>query len=587
MPLTPRKDYRDPDFWSVFGHSYMQYAFGTYYQTGRADSLLRGALDIEHANWQNYSVNGARIMTEGASTGGFERILARVNRPTRGGPYVADGGCMLLCYGINDIGVNGQTTQVRTAYIHAMRTAISRWRASVIYENGYQVGTRTSYGAGFSNVAVTYASGGAVHWCTATTNANFTLTLPSDYLGEPVCIGLVGAGGVSGGIVTWSGTAGVTGTTSTSDITPTGLATHCPVTKRITNLTSANAGQTIIGTVTTLDAGGAVMLDCWWLESKEPPPVIACNIARLTASGYTSQYGSWSGTEASRDADVQAWNADLATLVAEFDSMVQIADMDSAIGKDATMLFTDGLHPNERGAARIVDAILDAKRRLTPTSASATANLNVSAPRTGPSLRPRVSGQWYTADHSATTAGGITPASGDMWAIPVWVTQGREFWNRLTLKTGTTAGATGTSTIRWGLYDDVAWSGYPRELVNEATAAGALNVSTSATTLTMSPTGGAGSFNWVLDPGLYWLAVKYCTIRTTPQQHTSLQGFNGVMPNLSTGGDIFAAAANVPNGYRLTGQGTGVFSGTFPGGGVATVNAPLLGIQVFIQPQNA
>lgn len=586
MPLSARREYQIPDFWTVFGHSYMQYAFGTFYQTGRADSLLRASFDIEHANWQNFSVNGARAFTEGASTGGFGRFLNRVKRPQRGGPYVADGGTLLLDYGINDIGLLGNTTQLRAGFIHAMRTMISRWRASVIYENGFQVGTRTSYGAGFGAVAaVGYTSGDSAHWCTSTTNANFTLTLPSDYAGEPVGIGLVGASSTSGGTITWSGTAGVTGTTSTSDIMPTGAVTHAPVTKRITNLTSANAGQTIIGTVTALDAGGAVMLDCWWLESRMPPPVIVCNIARLTAAGYTGNYAGWSGTEASRDADVQAWNADLAALVAEFDSMVQIADLDAVIGKDATALFTDGLHPNETGAAEIVDAIRNAVLRITPTSVSPTQNINPSAPRAGPSLRPHINGLWYTSDHLGTLLT-VTPAVGDFWAIPMWVTQGREFWNRLATRTGSTAGATNTTQIRWGLYDDVGWTGYPGELVNEATAAGVLSLSTSANTISMSPTSGTGSITWVLDPGLYWLAIKYTAIRTTPQSITSLQGPNDVLSNLTSGGDIYAAATNYPNGYKLTGQGTTAFPGTFPTGAVATVSAPYVGVQAFIQPTN-
>lgn len=568
----------------MFGHSYMQYAFGTYYQTGRADSLLRGSLDIEHANWQNYAVNGSRACIEDPATGGFNRFLHRVKRGQRGGPYVADNGALVLCYGINDLGMVGITTQIQTAYIHAMRTMISMWRAGVIYENSFQVGTRTSYGAGFSSVAATYTSGGTAHWCTATTNANFTLTLPSDYNGEIVAVSLVGAGGVAGGIVTWGGTAGATGTTSTSDILPSSAVSHCPVTKRFVNgsgqslFTSANAGQTITGTVNTLDSGGAVMLDCWWLEAKEPPPVIVCNTARLTATGYTSNYAGWGGTEASRDGDVNTLNGNLRTLVAEFDGMVQIADMDGAIGKTAAYLFSDGLHPNELGAARIVDAIHVAIRNLKPTGTSPTSCLNPSAPRTGPALRPRVSGSWYAMDYSAM--GTYTFVSGDLFAMPVWVTQGREFWNRLCVESTTSGG--GTATLRWGLYDDVGWSGYPRELVNEATAGGVFTL-TTGTGAKMSPTSGGGSFNWVLDPGLYWLAMKVATAST--QVIRTATGANGVMPNvLSTG--LGAADASVPNCYKLTGQGTGALASQFPASATATVGAPLLSFQVFINPTN-
>ena len=595
MPLTPRKDYQVPDFWTVFGHSFFQYSFGTFYQTGRADSLLRGSLDIEHSQWQNYAVNGARACIEGASTGGYERFLKRVRRPTRGGPYVSDGGALILSYGINDLGfvhlgsgVFG--TQVHTAYIHAMRAMISMWRASVIFENNFQVGTRTTYGAGFSAVApVAYTTNDSVHWCTDTTpdaDDNFTLTLPSDYNGEPVGILLVGAAGTTaGGTVTWSGTAGVTGTTSVSDIMPSGSGSHCPVMKRVTNLTSANAGQTIVGTVTAMDSGGAVMLDCWWLESKEPPPVIVCDVTRLPAAGYTSNYASWAGTEGSRDGDVNTMNANLRTLVAEFDSMVQVADCDAAINKDATMFFTDNLHPTELGAARIVDAIRDAIRRLTPTSTSATANMNPSAPRAGGSLRPRISGQWYTMDHHLTAAVLSTTllASGVLWAMPIWVTQGREFWQRLAMHSTTSGTA---STIRWGLYDDVGWTGYPRELVNEATSGGVFSVSTGTGVKTNPTTGSAGGINWVLDPGLYWLAVMGVTPGAT-QQLSVLHGPNLVMPNVLSTGIPSTTVASVPNGYRLSGVATTALPTVFPSGATATAAAPYVGIQVFINPTNS
>lgn len=586
MPLAARKDYQVPDFWTVFGHSFMNYSFGTYFQTGRADSIFRASMDIEHTNWQNYAVSGARVTTEGASTGGYVRALRRINRPQRGGPYVADGGAALFCYGINDMGLNGVTAQVRGAYVHAMRTLISLWRASVIYENGFQVGTRTSYGAGFGAVAVDYSTNGSVHWATATTNANFTLTLPSDYQGEPVGILLVGAGGAAGGTITWSGTAGVTGTTSVSDIMPTAAATHAPVLKRITGLTAANAGQTIVGTVTALDSGGAVMLDCWWLEAKAAPPVIVCNISKLTAAGYTGSYPSWSGTESSRDADVDTWNADLRTLVAEFDSMVQIADIDSALAK--TYYSSDGLHPDERGAARIADACRDAMRRLSPTSDSPTFNINPSSPRTGGTLKPHRSGLWYTADYQTAIATGVVTtiaAAGALWAIPIWITNPRERITRLAMQVGSTAGS--ASTIRWGLYDDIGWTGYPQERVAEPTASsGALSTGTTANAVIMSPTSGNGSINQYMDPGLYWLAILTVTAGAS-QTWVQLQGPNWVMPqvNGSTGAPVTTVAA-APNGWKATGVATTALPTTFPSGATATAAAPYIGFQTTINPMN-
>jgi hypothetical protein len=584
MPLTPRADYQVPDFWNVFGHSYMQYAFGTYTQNGRADALFFAAMDTEATNKRNWAVNGSRITIEGASTGGFRRFFSGSKKPQRGGPYTSDGGAALFCWGINDLGVVGNTTQIKTAFSHALRTCISRWRMAVIYENDFQVGTRTTYGAGFGAVAATgYTSNDTAHWCTATTNANFTLTLPSDYLGEVVAVTFVGAGGVSGGTVTWGGTAGVSGTTSTSDILPSAAVSHCPVTKRFTGLTAANAGQTITGTVTQLDAGGAVMLDYWGLESKYPAPVIVCNAARLPAAGYTANYPSWSGTEASRDQDVLDLNSNINSVVGEFDGMVQVADMDSVISKDATLLASDNLHPNEYGSAAIVDAIQLARKRLNPTSSSQTRNFNTPSPRAGGVRNPRQTAVWYTAENTpGPSAVTYTMVAGDLWAIPVIVTEAREFWNRLAIAK-TAAAAAGT--IRWGIYDDVAWSGYPGDIVSEPTASsGALTTGTGAGTV-LSPTSGNGSFQTVMDPGLYWLSLLVVTAGTTVTL-VCLQGNNNVMPNVDAAGAPFQTLAAVKNGYKLTGQGTSAMPTSWPASGVATANAPYIGLQVNINPTN-
>jgi hypothetical protein len=498
MPLSPQVPYDIPDYWVVFGHSWMQYAFGTYYQTGRADALFFATMDTEPFNKRNWAVNGSRACIEGASTGGFARFFKGSKKPQRGGPYVADGGAAMFCYGINDLGLVGFTTQVKTAYQHAMRSMITRWRMAVIYENDFLVGTRTSYGAGFGSI-------------------------------------------------------GAAGYTSNDN---------------------------------TLDAGGAVMLDFWGLEAQNPSPIIVCNTARLTAAGYTGNYASWTGTEASRDQDVVDLNANLTAVVAEFDSMVQIADVDSVINKQAAFLFSDGLHPNEFGAAAVVDAIADARKRLRPTNAYKTRNFNVPAPRASAVRKPRQSGKWYTAENTppaaATTAAALV--AGEVWAIPVIVTEATEFWNRLVVEQ-TNSPVTG-STIRWGIYDDVGWSGYPQEIVSEPTAAsGALSLGSVPATI-LSPTGGNGSFQTVMDPGLYWISLMTVTIGSGSVLR-SIQGPNGVMPNTTSTGALGAMTlATMPNAWRVTGVATTAMPTSWPSGGVATANAPYVGFQVNINLTN-
>jgi len=172
--------------------------------------------------------------------------------------------------------------------------------------------------------------------------------------------------------------------------------------------------------------------------------------------------------------------------------------------------------------------------------------------------------------------------AGDLWAIPVQVTEAREFWNRLVIEK---TAATAAGTIRWGVYDDVGWDAYPGEIVSEPTAAsGALTTGTLAGTV-LSPTSGNGSFQTVMDPGLYWLSLLVVTAGTTVTLVT-LDGPNGVMANANTTGASFQTLGSIPNGYKLTGQGTSAMPTSWPAAGVATAGAPYIGFQVNINATN-
>lgn len=570
--LYPRALLQVPDFWNVFGHSYMNYTIGTLDQTGRADAIFRASLDIEHANWRNYASTGAQLVQEGRSQGGYTRVLQEVTKSVRTSPYAGDGGAALFCYGINDMGNKGAGAQIMAAYQQTLRACISRWRASSVREDDYNNGAspgQIAYGAGFTQTTgnLGFASNDSLRRATVTTNSTITITLPSDYGGQPVVVCFVGAAGAFGGVVTFSGTAGVTGTLSTTNILPS--ASHTPVVRRITGLTAANASQTIIMSATSFDAGGAVEFDCWWIEADNPPPVIVCNIARLTAAGYASY------AQPVTDGDVATWNAAINAIVAEFDSMVQVADIDTALAKDATLIASDGVHPNEYGAARIADSLLVAIKRLTPTTRFGySAQMNVASPRDGHLSVPRRSGLWYTAD-SAGPGTAYTVVAGDMFALPMPVTESRERWINLCVEA--TTSVTGTA-VRWGVYDDIGATGYPMCLITEATSAGAFTITTGAGVKVNPTIPTAGSINQPLEPGLYWLVVKFTTVGVTHNFQT-LKGPSLYVPNLSTTGAMIAGPV-MASGWKHTGQGTTALPGTYPTGGVLTNNCPYVGVKI-------
>ena len=563
-----------PSVFTIYGHSYANWVNGVTFQTGRTDALFREALNLPFSNWANFAVSGSLLTKEGRSTGGWARVMQENVRPVHGAPYYPDGGGHALIWGLNDIGSLGGSTQaqIRATYSLVLTAVISRLRASVVFENDFSVGTRTSYGAGFTTQTGTsdFSSGSSVHKATTTTSATVTMTLPSDYAGEPIAIQWIAQAGATNGAVTYSGTAGVTGSLTLTNSVQSGASTHVPVITRITNLTAANAGQTIVATVSSVDASGAVLFDCWWLEAKQAPPVVVANVARVTNyTGYANTIG---------DADVTALNSTIATVAASFDGMVQVADIDSAINKTATWFSSDGFHPNEFGTAAAAGAMRDAVRRLTPTvTATPALNMTVSTPIQGAIRQPRLSGNWYSvpAQEPITT---ITPTVGDLYAAPFYVTSGREQYNRIATRLA--AGGTVAGSIRWGMYDDQKGIGYPQCLVSEATGnSGAMSLGTTAG-MVLNPASGNGSIFWAPDPGLYWLVILIVTAGTGQALEcvTGPEKY-GVIPTLNPG-DL--SNLNTPVSWVIGGQGTSALPTVFPASGTTFVSGvfPKMALQV-------
>lgn len=564
-----------PGRWTLYGHSYFARLIGTVWTTGRTDAYLRMMLDIEYTNWTNYAVAGANLIIQGVWTGGWARVMQTLTRTPpagttiHGSPYFSDGGGTIFCWGINDIGgVSGTQTAIRAAFQQALRACISRARSSVVFEDNSTVGGAPTYGAGFTQVTSSqdYSSGSTVRQATTTTSATVTITLPSDYKGEPVSIQFSAMPGANGGTVTFSGTAGVTGTLALTGVAPATPNSHLPVVRRITNLTASNAGQTIIATVTSLDAGGAVLFDCWWLESLIPAPVIVCNVPRILAAGYAG-YANGIG-----DTDVAALNTAIASVVAEFDGMVQLADLDGALNKTIARFAADGLHPNEDGVRYCARAIKTAISRLVPTDPTAPeVSTAQSAPQAGPVRLPRIGGgvQYYTIAATAASAA-APPAAGTIYAMPWIVTEGREMYNRFAMRLN--AGGTAAGSIRVALFDDPSWSGYPCNLVDEPTVGGAFSLGTTTGIKASS----AGLFTWALDPGLWWILWLQVTVGTS-QTYDYLQGpdLTGVMPLVNP---TTLVSNTTPIAYQLTGQSTTGFFGNFPSGAAVAATCPKLAL---------
>jgi hypothetical protein len=572
MPVEPRPVYNRPDVWNWFSHSYGDGASGPFDQTGRMDAVFRQMLDIEYTNWRKYAVAGSRLTVEGASQGGWATLWRETSGgkfPAKTAPYTAEGGALAMVFGINDLGtLGGATTQMRGAWKEALRACISRWRASTIAENDAASGIlQPTYGGTWVAETAKYDQASSGTWrYHATTAGTVTITLPADYAGEPVVMCFIGRSGANGGTVTFSGTAGVTGTIVTNDVMPSGTLSNVPVVKRVTGLTSANASQTIIATVTA--NVGLVYYDCAWLEAKSPPAVLVANIPRLTSSGYSTKYPSWTAATGTLDGDVNAFNADIATVVAEFDGMVQVADLDSKLNATAS-LFSDGLHPNDLGAALCADAFLDAVNRLTPNLAYGVASqMNPPAAKAAAIRIPTVAPNYYTSEYAS--AGTVTGTAGTMFAFPFYITESRTKWDNWAMEVSGGTSITVGYTLRFGMYNDLNLTGYPDTLLQEITVSGALSTSTS----TGVKTANAGGFIWRPDPGFYWLVTKVEVVATatTPTLRTAV-GPNRYMPGATTAGSINAAGYMC---WQVSGVAAGVFPSTFPTGGALATSGPIM-----------
>ena len=565
--------------WNIWGHSYTMNAIGTYDANGRFDNILKNILGAEAVNWYNRSVDGTRITADasiGQGYGGWP-LIAQMTQyrgtitTAKVRPYVAASAGHMICLGINDLGNYGPSVQHRTAFIQAMRFCISRFRASTVRDNS---DASISYGAGMTALTgqSLLSTTGTLQNATTTTNANFTITIPADYMGEKIAICLIGRPGVVGGTVTWSGTAGLTGTLSCSNIMAAADNVNVPVIVRYTAPVTGST-QTIIGTVSQIDGSGNVSFDSWWLESLSPNPVIVCNLNRLTALG-SSYYTVWAGistTEALRDADVVQWNADLTSLVAEFDTMVQIADCDSLVPKLSAYfcpLAPAELHYNEVGGALAAQAVLEAINRLQkPTGSYGIINCLAGNAFTSSALKQVIRvGHYYFTQGARVSASVYSCVSGDMFATPFQITQTATKFSTINIECTNTP-TTGT-TIALAIFQDDVFSGQPGTLIRVHSTGLAVGTSSGLKTASITSAG-------ELEPGLYWLVFKCTAAPSTVPTLRQIDGPTSLMPSLATTGLPISGVLG-PVGWYLSGQGTGAIGYRWPTGATLVASAPLV-----------
>jgi hypothetical protein len=350
------------------------------------DSVNRGVVSVPPA-WNLLSDTSSAQLA-----GGHAMFTQSVRKKTTGAPYVSKDGMFCFMYGLWDLAAvtSGQGSGVMTqlnatstgAIVQTLRDMITHARAASIlpYTNA---AFTLSGGANSGTVAYAYSGGAAGAGGTfrnyTATSGTFTFTIPADFAGTAVSISLLGAVGAFGGVVTWTGTLFTTGgipnpgTTNTTNLTPASSGSRGRVCTRFKGLSSANAGQTIIGTITSLDSGGtgSVGLDCAYIEGPYPNMVAVLGMPRLpAAAGYSALAGTgsyWNGNSGSTgDGDVTQLNTALQALVAEFDANVFYVDCDSAVQKQAAFFASDGFTLGAFGVHAIASQFITALQAQLP-----------------------------------------------------------------------------------------------------------------------------------------------------------------------------------------------------------------------------
>ncbi len=584
---------RGTTYMNFAGHSYLNTTLGVYDQAYRIDYILRGMFDVSPNAVTNRALAGATLCSENPANAGWCTILQQVKKPPRGAPYVARGGVFVNCWGINDIGklipssdfgVGTVYTQIRGAFKNALRAVISRERAAHVAEAGStDQSSQWSFQSGWLDQANLTSNSGAGYrrypGNTVFNNAVATYTIPADFPGGTVAFGFAGAAGAFGGTLTVGGTAGVTGTISTSNIMPGASGSHGHVCVRYA-LTAGNAGQTITFTVTATDTTtgtSEIAIDYAQIEATTPNLVVVCNIARLLNAAAYASYSSpasyWSNGSnagASGDTDVANFNADVASVAAEFDGNVVAADIDSALGKVTANYGPDGIHPSEIGALLCASAIRTAVNNAPVQDTALFQDFRATLGQ----RRARASQCWYLPEVTSYTATATLLATGNVYAYPWIVTEAAERYDGVAVEV-TTAGVGGTARVRCGIYDDEDWLGYPQCVLDDW---GSINATATGVKTVLTPT-----VNRPVDPGLYWVALKVDSIGTgTGGALRAYSGCSSLMPYSVVAAAPAAFSGTMPVAYTIAGQATGSFLTTqlfFSRGATPATAAPVVSLR--------
>jgi hypothetical protein len=356
------------------------------------------------ASWSQSSPVGG-----GVGDGGYVKVandLGRRSTATGGAPYLSKSSLALTHYGFTDLfvatgGAASNPLEGLPGLIHAHRRVISNYlgvELKGITDPSWSLGSGWAYQG-----AALYGFEGA---CIANTNATasaLSIAVPADFPGGTVAVaGFSFNGDV--GTATFRVDGGAPQTLDLSKV-PAPLAGKATGwVKRLTGLTPGAHTITITGTAIAGQFGLAV--DTWWIEAPAAPTVLVVGCPKFHSSigaPYITASGQGYRSVATLNAAMDALNAALIALCAEFGPTVRYVDIDTPFDRQAIMFSSeDRLHPSDLGHATIAAACV-AEALKVPGSASL-----IGATRVTPGA-PRSMRQLKVQEPVGVTGGTVVP----------------------------------------------------------------------------------------------------------------------------------------------------------------------------------
>jgi len=288
--------------------------------------------------------------------GGYATVLQRFERPADMEASPPEPALALTYYGVNDLGLLGPDNLV--PFEHALRTTISRHRASAVFEEDHE--SVSASGAWQARAADGPDCSGKGVLETRATGSTLTIGVPDAFPGGTIALGFVASGEASSRIA-----IAVDGdqaeTLDTAGVAEP-LGHRNGVVARLRDLPPG--AHTLTCTVSETD--GPVAFDYWQVEP-EPGPVVLVPLA-FRMRDWSHHYSDWPHQPG--DADVPALNEAIRGVVGEFGEAVVAVDLDSVLDRQERLFSWEGVYPNDEGHRLIAETLRDAAARAQKTGVS-------------------------------------------------------------------------------------------------------------------------------------------------------------------------------------------------------------------------